>query len=262
MMEFTYTKERLKRIIEAAYSQGIAHGKQDRENLEMMDQLAELEAARESEPVDLDEVQKEIETLESEYSDISTKMDSALKDILNHEDNDMHKTHRPPYDYGLIHLSSKKGEISATFDKLTSVFGEPTQQSYEFGEKSDCEWVIEWDDGMVGTIYNWKNGKSYMGEDGLEIQDITDWCIGGHQDTVVDRINNLLTAELSDQGFIDQIYQIAIGASESHRDYSREEVIAEIAKRSNQLYRLEKAVIELGFRKDCEREIGEEFNHG
>ena len=81
-MEFTYTTERLKRIIEAAYNQGVAHGKQDKKNREMIDQLAELEAARESEPVDLDEVQKEIDTLESEYSDIRSKMASALKDIF------------------------------------------------------------------------------------------------------------------------------------------------------------------------------------
>tara|TARA_B100000401_G_C52627287_1_gene634291 strand:- start:541 stop:816 length:276 start_codon:yes stop_codon:yes gene_type:complete len=77
-VEFTYTTERLKRVIEAAYNQGVAHGQQDRTNREMMDQLAELEAARESEPVDLDEVQKEIDTLESEYSDVKLKMSSAL----------------------------------------------------------------------------------------------------------------------------------------------------------------------------------------
>ncbi len=174
----------------------------------------------------------------------------------------MHKTHRPPYDAGLIHLSSKKGEIRATFNKLVSVFGQPTEQSYEFGEKVDCEWVIEFEDGMVATIYNWKNGKSYLGEDGLEIQEIEHWMVGGHMHYVMDRINKLLAAELSDQGFIDQIYKIAYGASESRWDYSKEEVIAVIAKRSNQLYRLEEAVIELGFRKDCERETGEEFNHG
>ena len=91
----------------------------------------------------------------------------------------MHKTHRPPYDAGLIHLSSKKGEIRATFNKLVSVFGQPTEQSYEFGEKVDCEWVIEFEDGMVATIYNWKNGKSYLGEDGLEIQEIDHWMVGG-----------------------------------------------------------------------------------
>ena len=33
----------------------------------------------------------------------------------------MHKTHRPPYDADLIHLSSKKGEIRATFDIIPRV---------------------------------------------------------------------------------------------------------------------------------------------
>lgn len=81
-MEFTYTTERLRQIIEASYNQGVADGKRDRENREMMDQFAEMEAARASDPVDLDKVQKEIDTLESEYSDIRAKMASALKDIF------------------------------------------------------------------------------------------------------------------------------------------------------------------------------------
>tara|TARA_B100000214_G_C23809954_1_gene554454 strand:+ start:583 stop:849 length:267 start_codon:yes stop_codon:yes gene_type:complete len=81
-VEFKYTTERLKRIIESSYNQGVADGKRDRENRAMMDQFAEMEAARASDPVDLDEVQKEIDTLESEYSDIREKMASALKDIF------------------------------------------------------------------------------------------------------------------------------------------------------------------------------------
>lgn len=173
----------------------------------------------------------------------------------------MHKTHRPPYDGALVHLSSKKGEIRAKFNKLVSVFGQPTEQSYEFGEKVDCEWVIEFEDGMVATIYNWKNGKSYLGDDGLEIAEINHWMVGGHQNSVIDRVNNLLTAELSDQGFIDQIYQIAFGASESRWEHTKEEVIAEVVKRSNQLYKIEEAVTELGFRKDCERQTGEVFSN-
>lgn len=78
-LEFTYTTERLARVLKAAYNQGVAHGQQDRTNREMMDELAEWEAAKESEPVDLDEVQKEIDTLRSEYdSDVKLKMSSAL----------------------------------------------------------------------------------------------------------------------------------------------------------------------------------------
>lgn len=81
-MEIVYTTERLKQIIESVYNQGVADGRRDRENREMMDQFAEMEAARASDPVDLDEVQKEIDTLEYEYSDIRSKMASALKDIF------------------------------------------------------------------------------------------------------------------------------------------------------------------------------------
>ena len=44
-MEIVYTTERLKQIIESVYNQGVADGRRDRENREMMDQFAETAIA-------------------------------------------------------------------------------------------------------------------------------------------------------------------------------------------------------------------------
>ena len=54
------------------------------------------------------------------------------------------------------------------------------------GYKLDAHWSIEWEDGKVATIYNWKNGLNYndkiiRGSDhyGIQLTDIREWHIGG-----------------------------------------------------------------------------------
>ena len=95
-----------------------------------------------------------------------------------------YKTHNDaPIDINGTHL---QGHIQANYADLVHLFGE---QSVEFDNyKSDAEWAIQFDDGSVATIYNWKNGKNYCGEDGLELEEIQDWNIGGRTPDVVQRI--------------------------------------------------------------------------
>ena len=75
--------------------------------------------------------------------------------------------------------TSLVGKIETTYAQLVELFGEPTP-SDEY--KSDAEWEIELEDGTVNTIYNWKNGRNYLGIDGLDVEDITDWHIGGFEE--------------------------------------------------------------------------------
>jgi len=82
-------------------------------------------------------------------------------------------------------MTSLKGSINTTYAKLVKRYGEPCESD---GYKSDAEWIIEWEDGVIGTIYNWKNGKNYLGDYGDEVEDITEWNIGGHKPIVVKRI--------------------------------------------------------------------------
>lgn len=75
--------------------------------------------------------------------------------------------------------SSLIGEVDAGYDELCNLFGAPTGGD---GYKVDAEWAVLFDDGTVATIYNWKNGKNYEGENGLPVEEIRDWHIGGFKD--------------------------------------------------------------------------------
>ena len=95
---------------------------------------------------------------------------------------------------GDVNMTSLQGGIYTSYETLVGCFGEPEEGD---GYKVDAEWVITFADGVVATIYNWKNGKNYCGEDGMDVEDITDWHIGGHRGTgVVSRVEEVLDAYL------------------------------------------------------------------
>ena len=73
--------------------------------------------------------------------------------------------------------TSLSGYVDTTYAALKEMFGEPEEGD---GYKVDAEWVLEFKDGTVVTIYNYKDGVNYLGaEEGIETQNITDWHIGG-----------------------------------------------------------------------------------
>ena len=82
---------------------------------------------------------------------------------------------------GDVNGTSLQGYIDTSYDVLRGCFGLPTCDGD--GYKVDAEWIITFADGVVATIYNWKNGHNYCGWDGLDTEDITNWHIGGHSNT-------------------------------------------------------------------------------
>lgn len=82
-----------------------------------------------------------------------------------------------------------QGYIYEDYDRLVEAFGEPSEGD---GYKVDAEWIIEFDDGTVATIYNWKNGRNYCGGDGLDVEAITDWHIGGRSKRAVELVQAVL----------------------------------------------------------------------
>ena len=68
-----------------------------------------------------------------------------------------------------------QGYIEADHKLLVKLFG----KSHNHDDyKSDAEWYLDTPYG-IATIYNYKDGKNYLGDEGDAIEDITEWHIGG-----------------------------------------------------------------------------------
>lgn len=83
--------------------------------------------------------------------------------------------------------TSYRGCINVDYSKLVEVFGQPHMRGngMQLGDKVQAEWCFEFEDGVVFTIYDWKNYQS--------AEYITDWHIGGFSATnVIDRVEALL----------------------------------------------------------------------
>jgi len=90
----------------------------------------------------------------------------------------------------VLYETSLQGYVDTTYKKLVDAFGEPTGND---GYKTDAEWDLVFEDGTVASIYNYKDGKNYNGDDGVDVENITDWHIGGYNKLAVERVTELLT---------------------------------------------------------------------
>lgn len=89
--------------------------------------------------------------------------------------------------------SGFKGEIKTTYQNIVNKFGKPHFNEEDSGDnKVAREWVIDTPDG-IATIYNYKDAKNYLGEEGKNPEDITDWHIGGKNNEVVEHIKEALS---------------------------------------------------------------------
>ena len=60
------------------------------------------------------------------------------------------------------------------------------------GYKTDAQWSLVFPDGVIATVYNWKNGRNYLGADGDAVEDITEWNVGGKDELAVQRVRELV----------------------------------------------------------------------
>lgn len=74
--------------------------------------------------------------------------------------------------------TSLQGVVNTSYEKIVDRFGEPGFWGPKGGSR-DVEWAIEFPDGTIATIYNWKSGPAYLGPEGTPIKDITRWNVGG-----------------------------------------------------------------------------------
>lgn len=94
-------------------------------------------------------------------------------------------------EYSDVSGTSLQGYISIPFANLVEVLGEP--HSDGDGYKVDAEWILKFDNGTIATIYNYKDGPNYCGQDGTPVKDIVDWHIGGHSKMAEKMVHELFS---------------------------------------------------------------------
>ena len=86
-----------------------------------------------------------------------------------------------------IHTISGTGYIRVSANVLINIFGYPEKsESY----KSDWTWRLTLDDNNVIEIYDWKIGKNYNSDDGLELEEMNLWCTGSSGSDYKKRVEN------------------------------------------------------------------------
>ena len=73
-----------------------------------------------------------------------------------------------------------RGYIKTTYSNLVSLFGEPEGPS----DKVTASWIIQFEDGTIATIYDWKEYATPMGE--------YEWHIGGKTLKAVHLVTDLI----------------------------------------------------------------------
>lgn len=82
-----------------------------------------------------------------------------------------------------------QGTVECSYQDLVDTFGMPNDNGDT--EKCDANWFFMSTFGAV-SIYNWKDGKNYLGAEGADVEDITDWHIGGKESFVVGLVRTAL----------------------------------------------------------------------
>lgn len=84
-----------------------------------------------------------------------------------------------------IEGTGRRGTMFAHYEDIVSVCGKPIVNR-EYG-KVDVHWIIETTAG-IATIYNYKDGKAYLGDEGLDYRDIKSWHIGAKSEDAAQEV--------------------------------------------------------------------------
>jgi hypothetical protein len=91
-------------------------------------------------------------------------------------------------DETLANDTSRQGEVTSTLRTLTEIFGTP--QFHFPVYKTSTEWTLQFSDGTIATIYDWKR----VDEDGEDAEDApgldetVNWHIGGFDRRAVELV--------------------------------------------------------------------------
>ena len=91
-------------------------------------------------------------------------------------------------DWSKTNGTSRVGQMQISYDQLVEKLGEPDEVD---DYKTDAEWDLKFEDGVIASIYNYKNGRNYLGPRGPAKEDITLWNIGGHSMKASEKVKEL-----------------------------------------------------------------------
>lgn len=83
-----------------------------------------------------------------------------------------------------INMTSFKGYVIATYDELVGAFGKPDDGPDADCDKVTCCWRLQFEDGTIATIYDWKERNTPFYR--------YDWHIGGHNSNAINSIHEVL----------------------------------------------------------------------
>ena len=89
--------------------------------------------------------------------------------------------------------TSFQGYLYVEYNELVEKFGEP--HGLDSNHKIDAEWIVDTPHG-VATIYNYKNGYSYLGLSGLKLNEMDEWHVGGKNKQSYEWITTRLSTKL------------------------------------------------------------------
>jgi len=96
--------------------------------------------------------------------------------------------------------TSLQGDIDASYEDLLKAIGIPHWRDEDnpgmSDGKIDVEWMFELPNGKTVTLYNWKNGVAYLGDEGLEVEDIKNWHIGAENKEDADTFKNYIMKQI------------------------------------------------------------------
>jgi len=112
--------------------------------------------------------------------------------------------------------TSLRGIVRVSYAKLVEKLGKPGRSD---GYKTDAEWTLEEsktlasvsmfsrraslvsrspEDSVVATIYNYKDGKNYCGAQGMDVKDITEWHVGGHDERALELVKKVVGVDVEE----------------------------------------------------------------
>ena len=91
--------------------------------------------------------------------------------------------------------NEKLGVITCSYEKLVQLFQRPFADPEN--TETDCEWQLLLENMHPIRIYNYKDGKKYLGDDGMSVKEITTWHVSGHYEDDLNVLKNIVGDRVS-----------------------------------------------------------------